>query len=164
MSFTLTTAGVAGFDLFSMAEQVWLWFQVIFGIGLMIFIHELGHFMAAKKIGVRVEAFSLGFGPRLVGFRRGGTDYRLSAIPLGGYVKMAGENPDDPRTGSPDELQSRSAWERMIIFSAGVFMNFIFPSIPGPATRGWWSGIRIRPPITCPNIVRRKFIARRPFC
>lgn len=132
MFFVMTTAQDAGFDLVPFLEQLWLWFQVIFGIGLMIFIHELGHFAAAKKIGVKVEAFSLGFGPRLLGFRRGDTDYRLSAIPLGGYVKMTGENPDEPRTGAPDELQSRSAWERMIIFSAGVFLNFLFAFITIP--------------------------------
>jgi regulator of sigma E protease len=104
----------------------------VIGIGLMIFIHELGHFLAAKKVGVRVEAFSLGFGPRIFRFTRGDTEYRLSIIPLGGYVKMAGENPDDEHTGAPDELTSRSASERMLIFSAGVVMNFIFAFITLP--------------------------------
>lgn len=118
--------------IFAFLEQIWLWFQVVFGIGLMIFIHELGHFMAAKKVGVRVEAFSLGFGPRLFRFTRGDTEYRLSIIPLGGYVKMAGENPDDEHTGAPDELTSRSASERMLIFSAGVVMNFLFAFITLP--------------------------------
>ena len=64
-------------------------------LGFMILIHEFGHFAAAKLLGVRVEVFSIGFGKRLFGFRRGDTDYRLSAIFLGGYVKMSGENPMD---------------------------------------------------------------------
>jgi regulator of sigma E protease len=122
----------SGFDLMQYLEQFWLIFQVIFGIGLMIFIHELGHFLAAKKVGVRVEAFSLGFGPRLLGFRKGGTDYKLSLIPLGGYVKMAGENPGEERSGAPDELYNRTPFERMLVFSAGVFMNFIFAFITIP--------------------------------
>ena len=64
-------------------------------LGLLVFIHELGHFLLAKRCGVHVETFSLGFGPRLFGWKRGETDYRISAIPLGGYVKMTGEDPAD---------------------------------------------------------------------
>ncbi|HZJ69932.1 MAG TPA: site-2 protease family protein, partial [Planctomycetota bacterium] len=71
------------------------------GISFLIFIHELGHFVAARLFGVRVEIFSVGFGPRLAGFRRGETDYRLSAVPLGGYVKMAGEYGDSPTDAPP---------------------------------------------------------------
>ncbi|HKD79227.1 MAG TPA: site-2 protease family protein, partial [Candidatus Angelobacter sp.] len=67
-------------------------------LGFMILIHEFGHYAAAKLLGVRVEVFSIGFGKRLLGFRKGDTDYRISAIPLGGYVKMSGENPMDERT------------------------------------------------------------------
>lgn len=121
-----------GFDILALISQVWLWCQVVLGIGLIIFIHELGHFLAAKKVGVRVETFSLGFGPRIFGFRRGDTDYQVSIVPLGGYVKMAGENPDDEVTGANDELCNRSASERMLIFSAGVVMNFIFAFIAIP--------------------------------
>ena len=66
-----------------------------FVLGVLIFVHELGHFLMARRIGVRVLKFSLGFGPRIFGFTRGDTEYCISAIPLGGYVKMAGENPDD---------------------------------------------------------------------
>ncbi|MBU0755398.1 MAG: RIP metalloprotease RseP, partial [Planctomycetes bacterium] len=121
-----------GFGILAQLEQVWLWIQVFFGIGLMIFIHELGHFLAAKKVGVRVETFSLGFGPRMLGFRKGDTDYRLSWIPLGGYVKMAGENPGEEQTNSPDELYNRRAGERMLIFAAGVFMNFLFAFLAFP--------------------------------
>ena len=78
-----------------------------FVLGVLIFVHELGHYMMAKRLGVRVLTFSLGFGPKLLKFRRGDTEYCISAIPLGGYVKMAGENPDDPRSGRPDEFAVR---------------------------------------------------------
>src|SRR5688500_9945215 len=79
----------------------------------------------ARRVGVRVLKFSLGFGPRLVGFTRGDTEYVISAIPLGGYVKMAGENPDDPRSGRDDEFLSRSKWERFQILIMGPLMNLI---------------------------------------
>ena len=94
-------------------------------LGIMILVHELGHFLAAKWFGVRVDVFSIGFGKRLVGFRRGGTDYRISALPLGGYVKMAGENPLESRTGAPDEFMSHPRWQRFVIAIAGPAMNII---------------------------------------
>ena len=94
-------------------------------LGLIVFIHELGHFLAAKAFKVRVHTFSLGFGRRLVGFRRGDTDYRLSLLPLGGYVKMAGENAEDTRTGAPDEFMSKPRWQRFIIALAGPMMNIM---------------------------------------
>jgi regulator of sigma E protease len=97
----------------------------LFVLGVLIFVHELGHFMAARRLGVRVLTFSLGFGPKLVKVKRGDTEYCISAIPLGGYVKMAGENPDDPRTGNPDEFMSRSKWERFQILIMGPAMNII---------------------------------------
>jgi regulator of sigma E protease len=96
-----------------------------FVLGVLIFVHELGHFMAARRVGVRVLKFSLGFGPRIVGFKRGDTEYVISAIPLGGYVKMAGENPDDPRTGKPDEFLSKSKWQRFQILIMGPVMNLL---------------------------------------
>src|SRR5208337_911892 len=92
-------------------------------LGFMILIHEFGHFAAAKLLGVRVEVFSIGFGKRLLGFRRGETDYRLSAIFLGGYVKMSGENPMDERTGDAAEFMSHPRWHRFIIAIAGPAMN-----------------------------------------
>ncbi len=97
----------------------------LFVLGVLIFVHELGHFMMARRVGVRVLKFSLGFGPRLVGFTRGDTEYVISAIPLGGYVKMAGENPDDPRSGRDDEFLSKSKWERFQILIMGPLMNLI---------------------------------------
>ena len=94
-------------------------------LGIMILVHELGHFAAAKWFGVRVEVFSIGFGKRLAGVRRGGTDYRISALPLGGYVKMAGENPLESRSGAPDEFMSHPRWQRFVIAIAGPAMNII---------------------------------------
>ena len=82
---------------------------VVVILGFMILIHEFGHYAVAKWLGVRVEVFSIGFGKRLLGYRKGETDYRISAIPLGGYVKMSGENPMDERTGDPAEFLSHSA-------------------------------------------------------
>src|ERR671918_484093 len=79
----------------------------------------------ARRVGVRVLKFSLGFGPRLVGFTRGDTEYVISAIPLGGYVKMAGENPDDPRSGQPDEFLSKSKWQRFQVLIMGPVMNIV---------------------------------------
>ena len=97
----------------------------LFVLGVLIFVHELGHFVMARRVGVRVLKFSLGFGPRLVGFKRGDTEYVISAIPLGGYVKMAGENPDDPRSGRDDEFLSKRKWQRFQILIMGPLMNLI---------------------------------------
>lgn len=94
-------------------------------LGIMVLVHEFGHFLVAKWCGVRVEVFSIGFPPRLFGFRRGDTDYRISLLPLGGYVKMAGGEPGDPRTGDPGELTSRPRWQRILISLAGPMANFI---------------------------------------
>jgi regulator of sigma E protease len=94
-------------------------------LGFMILIHEFGHYAAAKYFGVRVEVFSIGFGKRLLGFTKGETDYRISAIPLGGYVKMSGENPMDDRTGDPGEFLSHPRWQRFIIALAGPTMNIL---------------------------------------
>jgi len=94
-------------------------------LGVMILIHEWGHYAAAKFFKVRVEVFSIGFGKRLLGFRRGETDYRISAIPLGGYVKMSGENPMDERTDDPGEFLNHPRWQRFVIAIAGPFMNIV---------------------------------------
>jgi len=90
-----------------------------------VFIHELGHFLLARWNGVRVLTFSLGFGPKLLKVQRGDTEYCLSVIPLGGYVKMAGENPDDPHTGADDEFLAKSKWQRFQILIAGPVMNIL---------------------------------------
>jgi regulator of sigma E protease len=100
-------------------------FAFLFVLGVLVFVHELGHFLAARRLGIRVLTFSLGFGPKLLKFRRGDTEYAISLIPLGGYVKMAGENPDDPRTGNPEEFLSRTKWERFQVLIMGPAMNII---------------------------------------
>jgi regulator of sigma E protease len=94
-------------------------------LGFLILIHEFGHFAVAKYFGVKVEVFSIGFGKRLLGFTRGETDYRISAIPLGGYVKMSGENPMDARSGDPGEFLSHSRWQRFLVAIAGPAMNIM---------------------------------------
>ncbi len=97
------------------------WFVLV--LGILVFVHELGHFMMARRIGVRVITFSLGFGRKLFSFRRGDTEYCISVIPLGGYVKMAGENPKDVRTGASDEFLSKSKWQRFQVLVMGPAMN-----------------------------------------
>lgn len=94
-------------------------------LGIMILVHEFGHYAAAKLFGVRVDVFSIGFGKRLIGFRKGDTDYRISALPLGGYVKMAGENPLESHSGAPDEFTSHPRWQRFVIAIAGPAMNIL---------------------------------------
>ena len=94
-------------------------------LGAMIFIHEAGHFLVAKWLGIRVEVFSLGFGKRLFGFKRGDTDYRVSILPLGGYVKMAGDNIAEDRAGAPDEFLSHSKWHRFLVAIAGPAANIL---------------------------------------
>ena len=94
-------------------------------LGFMILIHEFGHYAVAKLLGVRVEQFAIGFGKRLVGFRKGETDYRINALPLGGYVKMSGENPMDRHTGDPREFVNHSRWHRFLIAIAGPSMNIL---------------------------------------
>src|SRR4030067_1747319 len=103
--------------------------EIVIGIGLLIFIHEFGHFMVAKFHKVRVDAFSLGFGPVLWKVKKGDTEYRLSIIPLGGYVKMAGENVTDEKAGADYEFQSKTRWQRFQVYVAGGLMN-IFLSFP----------------------------------
>src|SRR3989449_10369595 len=102
-------------------------------LGLMIMIHEWGHFIVARLFGVRVDVFSIGFGPRLFGWKRGATDYRVSALPLGGYVRMAGQDLSRvdsngvARTGAADELMSKPRWQRVLISFAGPAVNLIMP-------------------------------------
>src|SRR6266404_5860976 len=94
-------------------------------LGVLIVLHEFGHFAAAKLFGVRVEQFAVGFGKRLFGVRRGETDYRVNLLPLGGYVKMSGENPLEARTGDPREFMSHPRWHRFVIALAGPAMNLL---------------------------------------
>ena len=98
-------------------------------LGIMVLVHETGHFVTAKLCGVRVEVFSIGFGKRIFGFRRGDTDYRLSLLPLGGYVKMAGELPDGDRIAKepvdPGEFSAHPRWQRILIGFSGPISNFL---------------------------------------
>jgi len=110
----------------------------ILGISLVIFVHELGHFLAARLCGVRVETFSIGMGPRVFSWKRGDTRYQIAALPLGGYVKMAGdelmdpENEGEAREPRGDELAAQSVGARFLIFSGGVIMNVIFGLVVFP--------------------------------
>ncbi len=115
-------------------------------IGVMILIHELGHYWAARFFDVKVDTFSFGFGPRLFGFKKGETDFRFSAVLLGGYVKMVGEQPGDEHASDPRSFQSKPRWQRLIIVFAGPGHEYhsgggrahrpvhgAFPQIPGHA-------------------------------
>lgn len=113
----------------------WLWpiILVIFGFGVVIFVHELGHFLMARLVGIKVETFALGFGPRLFGFKRGQTDYSIRLLPLGGYVKMLGQEDlaiDQEKvlaTGQdPASFLAKTPGQRMLVISGGVVMNVIF--------------------------------------
>jgi len=113
--------------------QAWNLLQVPLGIGIVIFVHEAGHFIAARACGVRVDVFSLGFGPRLVGWQRGPTLYQIALVPIGGYVKMSGEDPyGEGAPPAPDDLRSKSVGQRFLIFSGGVIMNVVFALVIFP--------------------------------
>ena len=99
--------------------------STVFVLGVLIFIHELGHFIVAKKVGIRVEKFSLGFPPNIFSKTKGETEYCIGIIPLGGYVKMAGENPDETVTGDPREFMSKTIGQRAAVIFAGPFMNYV---------------------------------------
>jgi regulator of sigma E protease len=115
------------------------------GIGFLIFIHELGHFLAARVAGVRVEVFSIGFGQRVFGFQRNGTDYRLSAFPLGGYVRVAGEDPLQREGLADDDLYAQGFGARALFFSGGVLMNILFALAAFPLV--FHSGIDFQAPV-----------------
>ncbi|SFS13236.1 regulator of sigma E protease [Granulicella pectinivorans] len=99
--------------------------ELLVVLGIMVLVHEFGHFAVAKLCGIRVETFSIGFGKRLFGFRRGDTDYRLSLLPLGGYVKMAGDTPGEAPSGDPGEFNAHPRWQRILVALAGPVANFI---------------------------------------
>lgn len=110
-----------------------------FVITVLVFVHELGHFAAAKWFGVPVDVFSIGFGPRLWSVRRRGTEYRISAIPFGGYVKMSGADTRDEAT--VDGFDSKPRWQRFLILLAGPVMNIAFAL--ALAVAGLWLGIEV---------------------
>src|SRR5260370_19086603 len=127
----------------ALLQNIW-WYLVL--IGVMILVHELGHYWAARYFDVKVETFSFGFGPRLFGFRRGETDFRFSLILFGGYVKMTGEQPgDDQAAADPRALTSKPRWQRMIVAFAGPAISVVlavtliaglfmgdYPKVPSP--------------------------------
>jgi len=107
-------------------------FSFILVLGLLVFVHELGHFLFAKLFGVRVLKFSLGFGPKIIGKVIGETEYVISAFPLGGFVKMFGENPDEKNADSQDQKASfahKAVWQRFFIVLAGPVFNLLFPVV-----------------------------------
>jgi regulator of sigma E protease len=131
-------------------------------LGVTITVHEFGHFAMAKLLKIRVLAFSLGFGPRLFGFTRGGTDYRLSAFPIGGYVKMAGEVLDEERSGDPNEFLSHPKWHRFLVAVSGPFMNILlaivittFSFIQGVDIGRYRKGPAIVGPVVANSIAKR---------
>jgi len=105
---------------------------VVFGVGLVIFVHELGHYLAARWAGAKVDTFSIGMGPKLFGWRRGDTLFQVAALPLGGYVKLAGEYPEAGARALPGELGSMSVWHRFVYYSGGVVMNVLFALVVLP--------------------------------
>lgn len=118
--------------IFNIFQTILIFVAAIF---ILVLVHELGHFLAAKLFGMRVERFSIGFPPRLFGYKKGDTDYCVSALPLGGYVKISGmvdESMDDSFTASepkPYEYRSKPVWQRMIVITAGVIFNMILAYI-----------------------------------
>ena len=99
--------------------------ELLVVLGIMVLVHEFGHFAMAKMCRVRVETFAIGFGKRLVGFRCGGTDYQINILPLGGYVKMSGDAPGEAPSGDPGDFNAHPRWQRMLIALAGPVANFI---------------------------------------
>ena len=127
-------------------------------LGVLIFVHELGHFMAAKSVGIEVQRFSIGLGPTMFGFRRGETEYVISWVPLGGYVKMGGmddemmglegapgeeereerEVADQPRQPRPSDFDAKPIWARTLVISAGVIMNMLFAFVVYTGVNARW--------------------------
>src|SRR5580700_6954263 len=125
--------------------QDFFWFLLM--IGVMILIHEFGHYWAARFFDVKVETFSFGFGPRLFGFRKGDTDFRVAALLFGGYVKMTGEQPGDESAADPRSFLQKPRWQRMVIAFAGPAINIVlavglltglfmahYPKVPTPSS------------------------------
>jgi len=98
----------------------------LIGLAALIFIHELGHFLIARKCGVTVEKFSIGFGPKIIGFKSGGTEYLIAAIPLGGYVKMKGEDPTEELPDTQGSFSAASVYQRLAIAFGGPLFNILF--------------------------------------
>lgn len=129
-------------------QWVWPLLQFVIGLGIVVFVHELGHFIAAKWSGIKVEEFALGFGKRLWAYRRGETEYRINLVPLGGYVKMLGQDDLNPGLEVRDDARSwqcASARKKMLVLAAGVFMNILFAI--GAFIVIYMVGIRFQAPV-----------------
>ena len=120
-------------------------FEVAVALGLIIFVHELGHFLAAKGFGVWVRRFAIGFGPPIVKWQRGETEYSVRAFPLGGFVEPMGDHPDSEGGDDPRALWRIPAWQRIVVFSAGVFMNAVLAVVFFMAA--WMIGLSAVPPV-----------------
>ena len=121
----ITPSGFAILLLDRLPQWMQMPLAFVFVLGVLVFVHELGHFLAAKRVGIRVLKFQLGFNPTVVSFKRGDTEYGIGALPLGGYVKMAGESPEEPRTGRSDEFLSKTKWQRFQVLIMGPTMNIV---------------------------------------
>jgi len=131
-------------------------------LGINITIHEFGHFAVAKLLKIRVLTFSIGFGPKLIGFVRGGTEYKIGPFPIGGYVKMAGETFDEERQGAPDEFLSHPKWHRFLVAIAGPAMNILlavailtFTFLEGAYVPRYRKGPALVGPVLANTIARR---------
>ena len=122
-------------------------------LGVLVFVHEFGHFIVAKAFRIEVPVFSLGFGPRLLGFRKNETDYRISLVPLGGYVRLAGDESDDNRTGDPKEFLSRPRWQRFLVYVAGATFNIILALVVTWLVLWVWGQYELKTPESHPVIV-----------
>jgi regulator of sigma E protease len=127
-------------------------------VSILVVVHELGHCLVAKWFGVPVDVFSVGFGPRLLAVRRGGTEYRLSAIPFGGYVKMAGMSSKSGEA-TPNGFDSKARWQRLLILFAGPAMNILFALVL--AIVGLWAGIEL--PVEQNGVVTTAFYRPEPL-
>jgi regulator of sigma E protease len=121
-------------------------------LGILVFVHEFGHFIVAKAFKIGVPVFSLGFGPRIAGFRRRETDYRVALIPLGGYVKLAGEDGDGEHSGAPEEFASRPRWQRFCVFVAGATFNIVLAFLVMTAIFAIWGKEEVIRPETYPTV------------
>ncbi len=121
-------------------------------LGILVFVHEFGHFIVAKAFKIGVPVFSLGFGPRLFGFKRKETDYRVSAVPLGGYVRLAGDEADEARTGGPEEFLVRPRWQRFLVFVAGASFNIVLAILVMTVVFLTWGRDEVVRPETFPTV------------
>ena len=122
-------------------------------LGILVFVHEFGHFIVAKAFKIGVPIFSLGFGPKIAGFRRGETEYRVAMIPLGGYVRLAGDEADEARTGAPEEFGSRPRWQRFLVFVAGATFNIVLAILVMTFTYAQWGKDESVHPEAYPTVV-----------